>query len=156
MGHTLAERVVEARAQLRDLVNHDHRDRVYVRSTIDIYEFDAFSSQPDDGDLVFRPNNVNPNNVGRFKKVKWGTDDVPPGGGGGSAFAEDEFTVASNGQTSFVLSQTFLSGGLSILFVNSTGYAEGTDYTVSGTTLTWLDTDFTLEIGDKVVLKYEV
>ena len=69
-------------------------------------------------------------------------------------FIEDEFTVTSNGQTTFTLSQTPDTQGPFVLLVNSAAYAEGTDFTVVGTLVTWLDTDFTLQIGDHVVVVY--
>lgn len=73
---------------------------------------------------------------------------------GSAQFQEDEFAAGAL-QTAFTLSRTFKVGGLSVLFVNGVGFAEGTDYTISGNTLTWLDTDFTLAVGDDIVIKYE-
>jgi len=70
------------------------------------------------------------------------------------AFAEDQFTAAAL-QTVFVTSFAYLAGGLSALFVNGVEYDIGVDYTLVGTTLTWLDTLFTLGVGDKVTIKYQ-
>ena len=68
--------------------------------------------------------------------------------------AEDEFT-ASAAQTIFTLSQTFQPNGLSVFSVNGVSYAEGTDYNIGGTTATWLNNDFIMEAGDKIVVKYQ-
>ena len=67
---------------------------------------------------------------------------------------EDEFTATAS-QTSFTLTESFVSGGLSVLSVDGVTFAEGTDYTISGTNLTWLDTLATLDSGDLVVIRYQ-
>ena len=57
------------------------------------------------------------------------------------------------GQTVFTLSQT--SAGRRILvFVNGQEQLQGTDYTVSGNTLTWLNTDFSLDTIDRLTIYY--
>lgn len=68
----------------------------------------------------------------------------------------DRFTVAVPGQTIFALTNSFSPGGFSYLLVNSAEYTVADDYTVSGTTLTWLDTDFVLEVGDRVIIIYQI
>jgi hypothetical protein len=73
---------------------------------------------------------------------------------GTAPFQEDEFT-ATGGQTVFVLSETFALNGMATVTVNGVRYAQGTNYTISGTTLTWLDTPFTLEVGDCIIALYE-
>ncbi|HUU92501.1 MAG TPA: hypothetical protein VM238_14985 [Phycisphaerae bacterium] len=40
------------------------------------------------------------------------------------------------------------------LSINGQLFAQGTNYTAVGTTLTWLDTPFTLVAGDCVVVAY--
>lgn len=73
--------------------------------------------------------------------------------GGGANLTEDEFT-ASPSQTIFILSMTYSSGGYSLLTVNGLEADRGISYTISGTTLTWLDTPHTLD-GDKLIIKYQ-
>lgn len=81
---------------------------------------------------------------------------APPQGAVSAApIKEDEFVVVSNGDTLFSLSETYAASGVSILTVNGVRYAQGTDYNLAGTTLTWLDTPFTLQIGDCIVVAYE-
>lgn len=77
------------------------------------------------------------------------------GGGGGATFQQDSF-VALAAQTLFTLSMTYLASGLSIIIVNGIVYAQGTDYTIAGTTLTWLNTPFVLVGGESVVAKYQI
>jgi hypothetical protein len=74
-------------------------------------------------------------------------------GAGASVLETEEIFSASNGQTAFVLALAS-AGGVSFFSVNGILYAEGTDYTVSGSSVTWLDTDFTLEAGDEIIIKY--
>ena len=77
------------------------------------------------------------------------------GGGGGASFAENEF-IATPAQTVFALSFAFVGvGGLAILHVNGFVYAKDTDFTISGTTLTWLDTSFVLDAGDCVTCFFQ-
>ena len=74
--------------------------------------------------------------------------------GGGTTFHEDEF-VPTAGQKVFTLSNTVVGGGFSVAIVNGGSYAEDTDYTISGTTFTWLDREFSLDVGDEVTVKYQ-
>lgn len=77
------------------------------------------------------------------------------GGGGGAAFAEVAVTPFG-GQTVFVLPVAILGiGAYSAFVVNGVEYAKTTDYTIVGTTATWLDTPFTLEATDRVLIKYQ-
>jgi len=93
---------------------------------------------------------ASPNAEGALAEIGGG------GGGGGAAFAENEFVAISNGQTIFTLSVAFLGvGGLAILHVNGVVYAKDTDFTISGTTLTWLNNLFALEIGDCVTCFFQ-
>ena len=76
--------------------------------------------------------------------------------GGGAAFAENEFTVVTNGDTVFALSIAFLGvGGLAILHVNGVTYAKDTDFTIVGTVLTWLNNLFTLDAGMAVTVFFQ-
>jgi hypothetical protein len=58
------------------------------------------------------------------------------------------------GQTVFTLSFTPAQPAQVDLFVNKTKFVNGADYTVAGTTLTWLDVEFTLDPGDLVETTY--
>jgi hypothetical protein len=73
--------------------------------------------------------------------------------GAAHPWTEDEFTP-TNGQVTFILSQT--PTDLSSLMVNVNGVTadEGTDYTVSGTTVTWLNNLYSMETTDFVVVRY--
>lgn len=146
------ERSVESVSELRKVLYPDQRDTVFAHFNNFVYRFNALSNAADDGDIVVKPDTTHPLRPGRWEKTAIGGTG---GGGGGGTFIENEFTVASNGQTAFTLTSSFSSGGLSVLFVNGIGYAEGTEYMISGTTLTWLDAPFTLQIGDRVVIKYQ-
>ena len=68
----------------------------------------------------------------------------------------NELFNPTNGQTVFVLAASIGGGLSSMLFVNGMQYSITVDYTISGVTLTWLDVDFTLEVGDVVDVFYEI
>lgn len=145
------ERSVESVGEMRKVSYPEHRDTLFAHFNQFVYRFNSALSGADDGDVIIKPDTTHPLNPGRWVKTPIGSS----GMGGGGTFAENEFTVVSNGQTAFVLSQAIALAGLSVLFVNGVGYAEGTEYTVAGTSLNWLDVPFTLEIGDKLVLKFQ-
>lgn len=63
--------------------------------------------------------------------------------------------TATAGQTSFTLPSTATDPDTYNLTVNGIEYSRGTDYIVSGTTLTWLDT-FVLAAGDRVIVVYQL
>lgn len=79
----------------------------------------------------------------------------PPGAVAAAPFQEDEFTVTSNGQTVFNLSQNYAANGLAVPSVRGKVVAVGTDVTLVGNVMTWLDNEFTLEIGDCIIVTYE-
>lgn len=70
-------------------------------------------------------------------------------------FQQDSFT-AIPAQVLFTLTTSFYPNGLSIIIVNGLVYTQGADYTISGTTLTWLNTPFTFVGGESVVVKYQI
>jgi len=78
------------------------------------------------------------------------------GAGAAATFVEDEF-IPSASQTVFMLSATYVgANGLTVVGLNTAGgYAEGTHYTISGTTFTWLDNPFTLDGVDRLVVKFQ-
>ncbi len=68
-------------------------------------------------------------------------------------WVEDEFT-ATAGQVTFVLSSTPLDVDSVSVIVNGVHYDDDADWTISGTTVTWLDTVFVMDAGDKVIIRY--
>jgi len=66
---------------------------------------------------------------------------------------EDEFTP-TNGQVTFILSQTPKNPASLQFLVNGVTADDGDDYTLSGTTITWLNNLFTMETTDKVLARY--
>lgn len=87
-----------------------------------------------------------------------GLDILIDAGGGGGDSTQDFFTP-TNGQTMFTLSATPLDVADVIMYVNGVAYAEGSPtpgyFTVSGTTLTWLDV-FVFTTNDDIVVVYFV
>ena len=69
------------------------------------------------------------------------------------AWTENEFTPTL-GQTVFTLTPGPSETRSLSLFVNGVRADDVTDFTVVGTTLTWLDTDFSLDTSDKVIVRY--
>jgi len=75
------------------------------------------------------------------------------GAGAGCNAQEETLNITSYGQTTFTLSNSPSTAGA--LFLNGQFYAEGVGYSVSGTTLTWLEPDGTkLDPDDELVYKY--
>ena len=69
-------------------------------------------------------------------------------------FIKEVFNVSLNGQTVFALTEVSNNPARSELHVNGNLQEYGIDYTISGSMLTWLDNDFTLTIGDKLIINY--
>lgn len=63
---------------------------------------------------------------------------------------EQILPVTFTGQTTFTLSQAPLDDSDVDLRINTVTYINGTDFTVVGTTLEWLDIEFTLDSDDKL------
>lgn len=72
---------------------------------------------------------------------------------GGAPWREDEFT-ATGGQITFIISWPATDANSIELYVNGVLYDDTADYTVSGTTVTWLNTPFSMDVGDKVLVRY--
>lgn len=66
----------------------------------------------------------------------------------------DVFTAAAS-QTAFTLSRTPVDDDDVELTVNGIEYTNGTDFSASGTSITWNDILFTLESGDIIILDYD-
>lgn len=71
----------------------------------------------------------------------------------GVTWVEDEFEAQAL-QTVFTLSKTPVNNDTLSLCINGVRYDDEDEYTVVGTTLTWLDTPFVLDAGDEVVVRY--
>ena len=69
---------------------------------------------------------------------------------------EETLAVTSAGQTAFTLSAIPKDDNDVRLFVNGMLTQNGVDFTMSGTSLTWNDNDFTLDTTDIVIAYYEV
>jgi hypothetical protein len=62
--------------------------------------------------------------------------------------------ITTNGQTGFALAQTPKDINDLALTVNGIRYKIGVDFSVLGTTVTWLDVDFTLQTTDTLLIEY--
>ena len=76
-----------------------------------------------------------------------------PGGGGANEWYAQDFTPTL-GQVSFILAQAPTDLDAFSLSVNGVIAVLGTDYTVSGTTLTWLNVPFSLTTSDFLSTRY--
>jgi len=72
----------------------------------------------------------------------------------GPLWIEDEFTPTP-AQVTFFLSQAPLDINSLSVKINGVTADDTTDYTISGTTLTWLNNLFVLDSGDKLLAKYK-
>jgi hypothetical protein len=72
----------------------------------------------------------------------------------GAAWLEDAFTPTL-GQITFILSQAPTEPVSLSLHANGVEAVVAVDYTISGTTLTWLNTEFSFETDDEVVIQYK-
>lgn len=76
-----------------------------------------------------------------------------PGAGPSGGTLTIDVIAATAGQTAFT---TSLPPTSDVGFeVNGVLYQEPADYTVAGSAVTWLNTDFALQVGDKVQLVYQ-
>lgn len=94
-------------------------------------------------------------------KMIWGEAPTSGGGGGEGITQEQHFTIATNGETSFVLSQSPNSTKVA-MFINGISYFENIHFTVDRTTntATWTNTSlqggFDLVTTDAVTFRYKV
>lgn len=83
---------------------------------------------------------------------------TPPGGGAAAPAApltkEDELTVAFDGETSFVTTESYIAGGLVVLSVNGQNFAQGTNFSFVLNALEWNDIPFPLKSGDVILVSY--
>jgi hypothetical protein len=71
-----------------------------------------------------------------------------------ASWQQDEFTPTL-GQVTFILSSAPTNPTSVELYVNGVLYDDVGDYTISGQTITWLDTNFTMETTDQVIIRYK-
>lgn len=67
---------------------------------------------------------------------------------------EDTFASGA-GQVTFILTAAPTDADATSAHVNGVEYNRPTDYVVSGTTVTWLNTLFALEAGDVLTVQYK-
>lgn len=67
---------------------------------------------------------------------------------------KDVFIPSVNGQTNFTLTQLPTAGIFPLLTVGGVLQEQGTDYTITGNTLTWLNTSFQLSTTDRIIIYY--
>jgi hypothetical protein len=77
------------------------------------------------------------------------------GGGGGTPPVVDQFTAIA-AQTIFVLSTAPSDPSTLLFFINGARQTYGSDFSVSGSTLTFLAPSFILSAGDQVAAHYSV
>ena len=68
--------------------------------------------------------------------------------------SRDSIPITSNGQTVFALTALPENVNTSKLYINGARQKFGTDYTIAGTVLTWLNTNFTLKTSDVLEVYY--
>lgn len=76
------------------------------------------------------------------------------GGGGHTAWNEDEFTPTA-GQVTFIISQAPTDSVSLEFFINGALADDIGDYTVSGTNVTWLEANYSMETTDLVTIRYQ-
>ncbi len=87
------------------------------------------------------------------RQYQLNTLNVSSNGGAGYLF-KDLFIPSVNGQTDFALSHTPTIGIIPLLTIGGQTQEYGTDYTITDTTLTWLNNDFQLSITDRIIIYY--
>ena len=84
----------------------------------------------------------------------WSTDKFVPSALSGATWLEEAITPTL-GQITFILSQAPTEPASLSLHANGIEAKETDDYTLSGTTLTWLNSEFSFETNDDIVIKYK-
>jgi len=119
------------------------RDQRLVASKNANYGFNAASSDPGDDDLIVEPDS----GAGRWFKL---------GGATGATLFKTEVFTPGAGQTVFTLAVEYIVTAPIWVFVNGTSYNITTDFTASGTTLTWLDNEYALDGNDTLKVIYGI
>ena len=78
----------------------------------------------------------------------------PTVGGAAPPWREDEFSPTA-GQVTFILSNAPTDVNSIVFLANGVAADDTSDYTVSGTTVTWLDNWFVFDTSDKVLIRYQ-
>lgn len=129
--------------QLRAVPAADRADKD-VRLVEDdkaFYRFDLQGVGADDGDNVILPTDGGP---GRWFKST----------GGAGRIIELAFTPTS-GQTVFPLTEVYDTGEFALVTVNGIGQDQVVNFTIVGSTLTWLDVPFVLSPTDSLCVRYK-
>lgn len=77
----------------------------------------------------------------------------PPGPPGGGSFTVDQFLTPANGQISFTLSTSPTDADSVVMEINGVDYLPGTDFSLSGQTITWL-APFAIDTTDQILIRY--
>lgn len=122
-------------------------------------DFDSYviTVKDDSGDILLQ---VNSGYIGTAIKFKYNTETekfflIPDSSSGGRK--KVDITVVTALQTVFtnVLTTESKNPSVSELVINGQMQSYGVDYTISGKTITWISTDFTLNTTDKIYIIYE-
>lgn len=87
-------------------------------------------------------------------KISFGQGEGGTGGGGGGSLTPHQETLAVTAGQPAALSTTPASAAAVLLGVNGVEAEQGVDYTISGTSLTWISGDYSLDGSDVVVAYY--
>lgn len=80
---------------------------------------------------------------------------TPAGGGGGGVLWKEEEWTPTSGQVTFILSQAPADPKSTAFYVNGNLTDETGEWSISGQNITWLDTLYTLQPDDHVVIRYK-
>lgn len=133
---------VQDLAALRAIAAADRTDKdvVLVEDTKAFYRFDATGTGTDDGDFIIAPTA----GTGRWFKASIAANRI----------VEQTFTPTSM-QTIFTLSQPYSAGDMALVSLNGVIQDVGVNFTIAGTTLTWLDVPTTLGPTDSLSIRYQ-
>lgn len=83
-----------------------------------------------------------------------GIDEFDPSSPTSHIHEVETLSISVNTQTGFVLAHVPKDVTKVDVYINGIGYSAEMDYVVVGTSLTWLDVDFTLATTDKLIVEY--
>lgn len=81
--------------------------------------------------------------------------DVDGSGAGGAVPWNQEEWTPTLGQVTFILSQAPSDVTSVVFLVNGIATDDVTEWTISGQTITWLNTYYSLDSNDKVIVRYK-
>ena len=120
--------------------------------------FFGFSGQPEVTLIEFTSIESSDANVFVSKIMGLPALPIPPGGGAGSpagGLRLEDIGPAGVSQTAFALPSTPSNPNAAVLFADGVEYSSPTFFTISGSTLTWLDVAFTFSGGERVEILYQ-